>query len=52
MFLSKQTRVTLGQIKINNPVNKGRGAGGGAQENRGWERHERQEKKGREVGSL
>ena len=28
MFLSKQTQVTLGQIKINNPVNKGRGAGG------------------------
>ena len=57
MFLSKQTRVTLfreGRLRSTILFIKGGGQGsrGGAQENRGWERHERQEKKGREVESL
>ena len=53
-YVFNQTRVTLfgdGRLRSTILFIK-EGEQGGAQENRGRERYKRQEKKGREVGSL
>ena len=53
-YVFNQTRVTLfGDSRLRSTILFIKGGGqGGAQENRGQERYKRQEKKGREVGSL
>ena len=53
-YVFNQTRVTLfGDSRLRSAILFIKGGGrGGAQENRGRERYERQKRKGREVGSL